>query len=168
MNKNWIQKKVRNIYESVVLKWSSSVVEYTCPSLLRNSKAWSTSPLDIFEDRFWKTSSRLIPVKVKNVTLKMLAFKRVKMKWQCGCENTSCPFCNIVLSIRNRDPAMDAEGLWGARLEGVLKRTFRNISKLSKIYNLNVIKIYSIPPYVLFLEWERSKILLGLIKWRSI
>ena len=31
---------------------------------------------------------------------------------QCGCENTSCPFCNIVLSIRNRDPAMDAEGLW--------------------------------------------------------
>jgi len=25
----------------------------------------------------------------------------------CGCENVSCPFCNLVLSIRNRDPSLD-------------------------------------------------------------
>ena len=27
--------------------------------------------------------------------------------FQCGCENTSCPFCNLVESIRNRDPDSD-------------------------------------------------------------
>jgi len=29
----------------------------------------------------------------------------------CGCENVSCPFCNLVLSIRNRDPALDTDDL---------------------------------------------------------
>lgn len=31
----------------------------------------------------------------------------------CGCENTSCPFCNLVLSISNRDPSADTE--WASR-----------------------------------------------------
>jgi len=25
----------------------------------------------------------------------------------CGCDNTSCPFCNIMTSIRSRDPSAD-------------------------------------------------------------
>ena len=52
---------------------------------------------------------------------------------------------------------MDAEGLWGARLEDVLKQTITNIFKLSKIYNLNVIKIYIQSHHVYFFLSEKDQ-----------
>ncbi|XP_023348380.1 uncharacterized protein LOC111717100 [Eurytemora carolleeae] len=29
----------------------------------------------------------------------------------CGCDNVTCPFCNMVLSIKNRDPTLDTEDI---------------------------------------------------------
>lgn len=40
---NFTEIHEKMIYESVVLKWSSSIVEYTWPSLLSHSRALSTS-----------------------------------------------------------------------------------------------------------------------------